>query len=179
MIHAILAPGFEETEAIAVIDLLRRAEFEVRIYGLEGLRVCGGHDIVVQTEAILPDPMMVSGDSLFLPGGNPGAANLRKSEKVQAWVRQCAASASYLLAICAAPAIVADLHLFAGSEITSHPSVRSAFDDSYRYREESVVCSGQLITSRGVGTAIDFALRIISEFGADDRAKALRHAIVA
>ncbi|HGY56548.1 MAG TPA: DJ-1/PfpI family protein [Caldithrix abyssi] len=157
----LLAPGFEEIEAVTVIDLLRRAQIEVTVAALEDQTVCGSHDIRIvadtRIDGLNPDHF----DVLILPGGQPGSTHLKNHPTVLEWVRKRFSSGKKIAAICAAPTVLEAAGITDGLKITSYPSESAVFSAS-QYIEQDVVEDGPVITSRGVGTAIDFALGIIT-----------------
>ena len=161
---ALIAPGFEEIEAVTVIDLLRRAEIEI-ITGSITLdrNVKGAHNINLVTDSILNTLDVSKFDGVFLPGGQPGTNNLLQQEKVLDIVRTFAEKNKWVIAICAAPLVLKKAGVLKKRQITSHPTETAAFDPKY-YREKKVVREGNIITSRGVGTAIDLGLYLIEEF---------------
>jgi 4-methyl-5(b-hydroxyethyl)-thiazole monophosphate biosynthesis len=156
----ILATGFEETEAVAVIDLLRRAEIEVTICGLGDKIVTGSHEITIHCDTMISDVAVDDFDCLFLPGGQPGTNNLKNDPQVINLIRQFDISKKWITAICAAPTVFQAAGILSGKKVTSYPAERESFTDSV-YLEENVVRDGKIITSRGVGTAIEFALYLI------------------
>jgi 4-methyl-5(b-hydroxyethyl)-thiazole monophosphate biosynthesis len=156
----ILAPGFEEIEAITVIDILRRARIETTVAGLESISITGSHSIEVKCDAVLSqiDPRQFT--HLFLPGGQPGTANLCGHQKVLELVKSFNEKNKVLAAICAAPTVLQAAGILTGKRITSYPSEREKFSSSI-YQEENVVRDVNIITSRGVGTAVEFALALV------------------
>jgi 4-methyl-5(b-hydroxyethyl)-thiazole monophosphate biosynthesis len=157
-----LAPGFEEIEAITVIDLLRRAGIEVRTAALGDLRVTGSHDITVEADIRLDDARVGDYDMIVLPGGMPGAEHLKQDARLSELLRQFAAEGRYTAAICAAPGVLAHAGLLAGRAATSYPGFLD--DDSapgIRLKTDPVVTDGKVVTSRGPGTAMDFGLALI------------------
>jgi 4-methyl-5(b-hydroxyethyl)-thiazole monophosphate biosynthesis len=157
----LLAPGFEEIEAITVIDLLRRADIDVTVAGLEKEVITGSHAITVKTDSYHREIDPVAYDALFLPGGQPGTNNLKKDPLVLQWVNDFYSSGRLVTAICAAPTVLLDAGIVTGKRVTSYPSEKDTFTQS-TYLEEPVVEDGTIITSRGVGTAIPFALRLVA-----------------
>ena len=156
-----LADGFEEIEAVAVIDVLRRAGVAVFVAGVGGSRITGSHGICIacdgEIEAV--DPSGVA--AVVLPGGMPGARNLGESTHVLGAVRAVAAAGGLVAAVCAAPTILNGLGLLDGRRATSHPA-HAAEMDRCRYVEDAVVEDGNVITSRGAGTSIAFAGAVVS-----------------
>src|SRR5687767_1843058 len=158
----LLAPGFEEIEAVTIIDVLRRGEIDTVVLGVEDLRVEGSHQISISADRTLVDALEEKWDLVVLPGGMPGAANLRDSEVVQRFLKQQDEAGAKLGAICAAPIALAKANLLNGKKATSYPSFEKQVTGA-TYRREPVVVDGRIITSRGPGTALDFALKLVEE----------------
>jgi protein DJ-1 len=170
----VLAEGAEEMEAVIVVDVLRRAEVEVVLAGLDGeapVRCSRG-------VRIAPDVALsgLSGDvdALVLPGGKGGADRLAASPVVGELLRAQAASGRLVAAICAAPIALAAHGVFAGRRMTCHPSVNDVVAAHGRLAEEPVVEDGQLVTSRGPGTAFLFALALVARLRGPDVAAKVR-----
>lgn len=155
----ILANGFEEIEALTSVDLLRRADITVTTAGLLGREVKGSHDIVVTTETALEDYSFTH-DAVILPGGLPGANYLSNSEKVLNIIKDSASNGIICAAICAAPIVLDKAGLLLDKNFTCYPSIAEKIKTG-RFTQEDVVQDGNIITSRGVGTAIPFSLKII------------------
>lgn len=161
-ILTLLPEGFEELEAVAPIDVLRRAGCTVLIAALgNSRRVTGRNQLVLEADTLLSDlpADAPAHDCLFLPGG-PGVALLRASPAVRDLVTRHHAAGKLLAAICAAPAVLHDAGLLAGRRYTAHPSV--AAELTAILADERVVRDGQIITSRGAGTALDFGLALVT-----------------
>lgn len=157
-----LAEGFEEIEAVTVIDLLRRAGIEVVTAGLDSGPVAGAHGIVVAPDTTLDAVLDHAFDMIALPGGMPGAANLAADTRLSAFLRRLADDGQFTAAICAAPGVLAKAGLLAGKRATSFPGFLSpASAPGTILSEDPVVVDGKVITSRGPGTAIDFALALV------------------
>jgi 4-methyl-5(b-hydroxyethyl)-thiazole monophosphate biosynthesis len=156
----ILAPGFEEIEAVTVIDLLRRADINVMICGLDDIKVTGSHNVTIVCDERLDDVDVDDFECLFLPGGQPGSNNLKNDKRVLGLVQNYKKGQKLITAICAAPTVLHAAGILKGKKVTSYPSERDIFRES-SYLEENVVQDGKIITSRGVGTAIEFALHLI------------------
>ena len=155
-----LAPGFEEIEAVTVIDVLRRAGVTVDVAGLEPGPTTGSHGITITPDRALAQVDAADYDLVALPGGMPGTLHLREHPAVRRIVQELAARGRYPAAICAAPTVLAASGVTAGRAVTSHPSVAAELAGP-QYREEPVVADGPVITSRGAGTAMEFALRLV------------------
>ena len=162
-----LAPGFEEIEAVTIIDLLRRANIEVTVAGLEHHSVVGSHGITIMTDIYYKAVDPNEYNFLVLPGGQPGADNLKKDQIVLETIRDFQMKNKLIGAICAAPTILWEAGILENKKITSYPSEKTVFKTAV-YEESSVVKDDNIITSRGVGTAIDFALTLIGEIKGDD-----------
>jgi len=173
-----LAPGFEEIEAVTMIDVLRRAGITVMVAGTELGPIRGSHGITITPDTTIDQVDADALDMVALPGGMPGTLNLRDSSGVRALVDRVALRGRYTAAICAAPMVLAAAGLLAGKRATSHPSVREQITGS-AYRDEAVVEDGTVVTSRGAGTAMAFALHLVSILTDDETAARLRAAMVA
>jgi 4-methyl-5(b-hydroxyethyl)-thiazole monophosphate biosynthesis len=169
-----LAEGFEEIEAVTVVDLLRRADIEVHTASLANRRVTGSHGISVEADMSLDDAQAGDYDMIVLPGGMPGAEHLKQDARVIALLREFAAAGRFTAAICAAPGVLAHAGLLEGREATSFPGFLSADSaPGIRLRESPVVMDGKVVTSRGPGTAIDFSLALIGLLKGDEVAAAV------
>jgi len=175
-IITILAGGFEEIEAITTIDLLRRAGNEVTVLGLSSTTVNGSHNITVKTDGILKD-FKGQFDGIVLPGGQPGTTNLGNSNEVLELVRSAYAKGLLCAAICAAPSVLGKAGILKGKKATCYPGTQDKLAGA-TYQEIPVVRDGNIITSRGVGTAIAFALEIISYFNGTEAAARIAISIV-
>jgi protein deglycase len=159
----LLAEGFEEIEAVTPIDYLRRAGVEVTILGVGGLHVRGSHGIVVSADAALDEKSAGQVyDAVIIPGGMPGAKHLAGSKDAVDLIRRHYADGKVVAAICAAPAVV--LHgacgLLQGKRFTGYPGTETQVKGGFP-QAERVVIDGNLITSRGAGTAGEFAMALI------------------
>jgi 4-methyl-5(b-hydroxyethyl)-thiazole monophosphate biosynthesis len=157
-----LAEGFEEIEAVTVVDLLRRAAIEVHTASLDGPRVTGSHGIALMADIALDAAVADDYDMIVLPGGMPGAEHLKNDPRVISLLRRCAAAGRYTAAICAAPGVLAHAGLLEGRAATSFPGFLAADSaPGIRLREEPVVVDGKVVTSRGAGTAMEFGLALV------------------
>jgi len=143
-----------------VIDVLRRAGVTVDVAGTEAGPIRGSHGITVIPDVVLADADPGAYDVVALPGGMPGTLNLRQSADVRRLVTALAGAGRLTTAICAAPVVLADAGVTAGRAVTSHPSVAHELAGP-GYREDAVVADGPVITSRGAGTAMAFALALV------------------
>ena len=158
----LLAEGFEEIEAVTVIDLLRRAGIDVNAASLGPRRVTGSHGIAIEADITLDEARAGDYDMVVLPGGMPGAAHLREDARVTALLRDFASTGRYTAAICAAPGVLAHAGLLAGRAATGFPGFLDENSaPGLRLRGEAVVIDGKVVTSRGAGTAMDFGLALV------------------
>jgi 4-methyl-5(b-hydroxyethyl)-thiazole monophosphate biosynthesis len=157
-----LADGFEELEAVTVIDLLRRAGVQVSIAALRDRYVNGSHHIRIEADTLLDDALEEPFDMLVLPGGEPGATTLRDDARIIALIQRFAGQGKPVAAICAAPKALVRAGVLDGKSATSYPGyLDEAPAPGMRYLAQPVVIDGGVITSRGPGTAMDFALTLI------------------
>ena len=157
-----LAQGCEELEAVTVADLLRRAGIEVITAGLDAQPVRASRGMVLLPDMTLDEALQQDYDMVVLPGGLPGADHLKADPRIIGLVRRMAAAGRYTAAICAAPRVLAHAGLLDGRRATSFPGALDAETvTSLEYLEQPVVVDGGIITSRGPGTAMDFALQLI------------------
>ncbi len=155
-----LAPGFEEIEALTVIDILRRGEVNVIVAGIMGGPVEGRSRIQVIPDTTLEEVNPDDLDMIVLPGGQPGSNHLREDLKVRAIIKALAEKDKYTAAICAAPTVLSSLGLLDGKNVTSHPSVEKDLTMT-NYTQDRVVIDGKVVTSRSPGTAMEFAMTLL------------------
>lgn len=157
-----LAQGCEELEAVTIIDLLRRADIEVVTAGLDNAPVTASRGTVLLPDTTLEQVLDQSFDMVVLPGGLPGATNLDADRRIHDLLARQADQGRWSAAICAAPKVLANAGLLDGHAATSYPGTVAAADyPAVRLNDEPVVVDGKVVTSRGPGTAMDFALRLI------------------
>ena len=158
-----LAPGFEETEAIVPIDILRRAQIEVETESITSQKeVTGAHGVTVLADSLFENTDFSKGDMLVLPGGMPGASNLNAHQGLKNLLLQYAEGGKKIAAICAAPLVLGGLDLLQGKKATAYPGYESTLKGA-EYLEAGIVKDGNFITGRGPGFAIDFGLSIVEE----------------
>ncbi|HBE93366.1 MAG TPA: DJ-1 family protein [Gammaproteobacteria bacterium] len=157
-----LAEGFEELEAVTIIDLLRRAGINVTVAGLHEGSVTGSRGTVIIPDDTLDMAMGDEYDMMVLPGGLPGADNLNEDTRINSLLRQMEANDRYTAAICAAPKVLASAGLLNNKTVTAYPGTLETLDvEGMHYDGGAVVQDGKVVTSRGPGTAMDFALSLI------------------
>lgn len=157
-----LAQGCEELEAITIIDLLRRAGIEVISAGLDAENITASRGVKLIPDTDLESALKDDYDMIVLPGGLPGADNLDNDDRLKSALKKMANNDKYIAAICAAPKVLANTGVLIGKTATCYPGV---LDDpelsGITVSDEAVVRDGKVITSRGPGTAMDFALELI------------------
>ncbi len=157
-----LAPGFEDLEAVTIVDLLRRAGIDVVTAGLQTGLIEGARGMRVQPDATLDAVLEHDFDMIVLPGGMPGAEHLKNDARVQGVLKRLAGAGKFTAAICAAPIALAQAGLLDGKQATSYPGfVEKLAIPGLQHRTAPVVVDGKVVTSRGPGTAMDFALALI------------------
>ncbi|OIO36914.1 MAG: hypothetical protein AUJ74_00550 [Candidatus Omnitrophica bacterium CG1_02_44_16] len=174
-----LAEGFEEIEAITVIDVLRRAGINVIAAGVSGLKIKGSRGVCVLADKLL-DQTGEDFDAIILPGGSQGALNLAASVKVSSIIKKFDKAGKLIAAICAAPSVVlAPLGILKGRTVTGYPGMLEGFGENTVYREDDVVVDANIITSRGPATALLFGLAIAEKLVGRDIADKVRKATLA
>ncbi|MDD5383577.1 MAG: DJ-1/PfpI family protein [Gallionella sp.] len=155
-----LAQGCEEIEAVTVIDILRRAGIKVTSAGLDDLPVLASRSMMLLADTTLDLAQHQDFDMIVLPGGQPGTDNLKADKRLTALLRQMAQQGKYLAAICAAPSVLAAAGLLDGRKATCYPTCLDGFP-KVDLQAAAIVEDGKIITSRGPGTAMDFALTLV------------------
>jgi 4-methyl-5(b-hydroxyethyl)-thiazole monophosphate biosynthesis len=156
-----LANGFEEIEAVNVIDILRRADIEVVTAGLREGLVEGSHKIKMLPDTTLDKIDYRDFDGLVLPGGAPGFVNLGNDERILNMAREMDKAGNVVAAICAAPSVLIKAGVLQGRRATVSPSGKAQVEACAHFSEERVVVDGNLVTSRSPGTALEFALKLV------------------
>lgn len=177
LVYVFFADGFEEVEALTTVDLLRRAGEVVRMVSIMGRKnVTGSHNISVDCDMVFEE-IGKTADLLVLPGGLPGTDHLRAHRELNHLLMEQYNDGRLLAAICAAPSVFAGLNFLKGRKATSYPG---CVDPSLcgEYVEDAVAVDGNIITSRGVGTAIPFALALIGVLEGQEEADKIAASIV-
>lgn len=178
MIYAFLAEGFEETEAIAPIDLLRRSGKEVVTVGIGDNMITSSHGVTVVADTIAQEaPLTDELEMIILPGGMPGTLNLEKSAYVQAAIDFCVEHNKYIGAICAAPSILGHKKLLSGKKAVCYEGFETQLEGA-EVLTVPVVKDGIFITSRGAGTAVEFGLKLVEAAVSKAESDRLRNAIM-
>jgi len=161
MIYIFLAEGFEEVEALAVVDVLRRANLDVKTVGVTHTHVTGAHQITVTADLNLEDiKALDDAEALILPGGQPGTDNLMAHKRLHELLMKAFYEERFIAAICAAPIVLDYLGITEGKELTCYPTYQDAIKKGVVVNADTVV-DGKLITGRGVGVALEFGLEIV------------------
>jgi 4-methyl-5(b-hydroxyethyl)-thiazole monophosphate biosynthesis len=171
-----LAPGFEDIEALAIVDILRRAGVEVVIAGTTSGLIESLHGVKIQPDELLADVPGFSFDMLVLPGGGPGTENLKNDKRVLDLIREYI-NLKMVGAICAAPTILKAAGVTKGRKLTCYPSEIENFPEEYV--DERVVVDGNLITSQGPGTAIEFACALVEALVGPEKSKEISTGVLA
>lgn len=173
-----LAPGFEEVEALTVVDILRRAGAEVTLAGTVEGAITGRNKISVLADTGLENAFEADYDMIVLPGGAAGTENLKKDARVRQAALRLHQKGAFVTAICAAPTVLSAFGVSKGRTITSHPSVRGEFKTE-KISEDRVVTDGNIITSQGPGTAMEFAFRLVEALFGPKKAEEVNKGVLA
>jgi len=177
MVYILLAPGFEEMEALVPADLLRRAGLDVALVSTAGEFVPGGHNIAVKADLALSQVDLNDLELLILPGGGVGVADLGKDPGVEALVRQAAASGKKLAAICAAPSLLSKWGLLEGRQAVCYPTWADKIADATFLPGEKLAQDGDIITGQAAGASFEFGLKLIEVLAGADTAERVRKEI--
>ena len=176
MIYMFLAEGFEEVEALAPLDIIRRAGLEIKTVGVGSKTVIGSHGIPVTADITVDELSDSTPDMVILPGGMPGTKNLDANETVHKAIADAVKNGAYLCAICAAPMILGKLSLLVGKKATCFPGFEEYLAGAI-VTGQKVAVDGRIITAKGMGAAVEFGLAIVAalkdEATADELAKAI------
>jgi protein deglycase len=165
-----IADGTEEIEAVCIIDVLRRAGADVTVASVGGRQITASRGVNIVADCQITDCQKIDFDLIVLPGGMPGAEHLRDSRPLTDLLRRHRAADRWYGAICAAPAVVLSHHgLLGGCQATSHPAFRGQLTDG-QADQARVVVDGKCVTSQGPGTAIEFALTLVTLLMGEARA---------
>jgi 4-methyl-5(b-hydroxyethyl)-thiazole monophosphate biosynthesis len=174
-----IADGVEEIEAVAVIDVLRRAEVEVVSAGLTGKPVTASRKVRIIPDKSLEEVKDEAFDMVVLLGGGEGIENLRADPRIKEILRKMSETQKWVTAICSAPTLLAAYGLLEGKKATSHPTRRGQTAlEKVNYQEARVVQDGHIITSRGPGTAMEFAVKLVEALCGTEKAEELKEALL-
>jgi 4-methyl-5(b-hydroxyethyl)-thiazole monophosphate biosynthesis len=177
-VAVLAADGCEECEALIQVDLLRRAGITVDIVSITGKKeIESARQIRFLADYLLEDVDRDSYDGVILPGGMPGTLHLKEDERVLDWVRSFAEQGKLTAAICAAPTVLGAAGILEGKKATCYPQMEDGLTGA-QFVEDKVAVDGAIITSRGLGTAIDFGLALIAFFFDDEKAQQIGSSVV-
>ncbi len=175
MVYLLLAPGFEEVEALTPLDYLRRVGQEVRMVGVSSQIVTGAHGITVHCDTVVEELTELP-DLLILPGGMPGTRNLARNAYVAKQIEACYWGGKLIGAICAAPSILGQMSLLEGKKATCFPGFEAELLGA-EVLPDPVVRSGQIITAKGAGVANQFAFALVEALCGSETADELKATI--
>lgn len=178
MVYVLLGTGFEEVEAIAPVDLLRRAGIAVTTVGINGKTVIGGHGIGVHADITLGEMDLTQLDMIVLPGGLGGVQSIRNSPEAMDAVRFAWENGKFVAAICAGPTVLADLGITDGKNTTCYPGCEAAMGTSIVHGDVPCIRDGNVITAASAGCAIPFGLMLIEALSDNTAAEKIRQQIV-
>ena len=177
MVYVLLAPGFEEAEALVPVDMLRRANIETATVSITGEPVPGSHGVTVLADVTLDDVDLSRADMIVLPGGGPGYKNLGKEPRVEQLVRKAAEKDLWVAAICAAPTLLGRWGLLEGKNAVCYPGMEEGLTGAQPQMDQGVVVAGKVITGRAAGSAFDFGLTLVETLAGKEESDKVRHGI--
>lgn len=178
MVYVFLAEGFEEIEAISVIDILRRADVTVNTVSISDTKeVKAAHGITVLADILIDEVDLQRADMLFLPGGMPGTRNLAKSEKLIKIIQEADKAGKYITAICAAPTVLSKAGVLHGKKAICYPGFEAELEGAIIH-DDLVVRDGKILTSKGPGTAMLFGYALVDILKGNLESDALRKAMI-
>lgn len=177
MVYILLAPGFEEAEALVPVDMLRRANIETATVSITGEPVPGSHGVTVLADVTLDDVDLSRADMIVLPGGGPGYKNLGKEPRVEQLVRKAAEKDLWVAAICAAPTLLGRWGLLEGKNAVCYPGMEEGLTGAQPQMDQGVVVAGKVITGRAAGSAFDFGLTLVETLAGKEESDKVRHGI--
>ena len=176
--YLFLATGFEEVEALTVVDILRRGGVDCKTVSIMGdYDVTSSHVVTVRADLVFEEQDLSDADMLIMPGGIPGTPNLKAHKGLEKLILQYKEKRKYLAAVCAAPTIYGEMGLLEDKNATCYPGMEEGLHGA-NYLTNRVVCDGQFITSRGMGTCIDFGLMLLEKLTDKDNADEVAHKII-
>ena len=177
-VFVFLADGFEEIDGLTVVDLLRRADIDTVTVSIgDSKSIIGSHHIEVKADIMFHEVLEAEGTVFVLPGGMPGTLHLKEHEGLDKLLKKAYANGKYIAAICAAPTVLEKCGLLEGKKATSYPSVQEELK-SADYQTDKVVVDQNIITSRGMGTAIEFGAKIVELLQGEQAKEELLESIV-
>ena len=178
MVYMLLGTGFEETEAVAPLDLLRRAGVTVQTVGLNGKTVYGSHGIGIETDIEIGQMDLTDVEMVVIPGGLGGVASIRACAQAMDALRFAADNGKFVAAICAGPTVLADLGITDGKNATCYPGCEDGMGSAHMAENAAAVRDGLVITGTSAGTAIPFGLALVEALKGRETAEAIAKQIV-
>ena len=178
MVYMLLGTGFEETEAIAPLDLLRRAGVDVLTVGITGKTVYGSHKIGVEADITIDEMDLTNLEMIILPGGLGGVASARASRAAMDALEFAWQNDKYVAAICAGPTVLADLHITDNKKATCYPGCENGMGSADMVADVAYVRDGKLITGTSAGCAVKFGLALVEALKGKETADAIARQIV-
>ncbi len=178
MVYMLLGTGFEETEAIAPLDLLRRAGVEIRTVGLNGKVITGSHGIPMVADLEISEAGFSDAEMVILPGGLGGVASIRGCAPAMDAIAKAWNDGKFVAAICAGPTVLADLHITDGKQATCYPGCEDGMGSAQVVTHAAAVRDGKLITGASAGCAIPFGLKLIEALKGNEEAERIAKQIV-
>jgi 4-methyl-5(b-hydroxyethyl)-thiazole monophosphate biosynthesis len=178
MVYVLLGTGFEEMEAIAPIDLMRRAGIEVLTVGVTGKTVYGSHNIGVEADILIGEMDLTNLDMIVLPGGLGGVASARASEEAMNALDFAWKNGKFVAAICAGPTVLADLGITDGKNATCYPGCEDGMGSAKMQENAASVIDGKVVTGTPAGCAVPFGLSLIEVLKGKEEAKRIANQIV-
>ena len=178
MVYMLLGTGFEETEAIAPLDLLRRAGVQVLTVGLGCKTVYGGHGIGIEADILLEEMDLTQLEMIILPGGLGGVASVRANEPAMNALQFAWDNGKFVAAICAGPTVLADLGITDNKNATCYPGCESAMGNANMVTDAACIRDGKLITGASAGCAVKFGLMLVAALKGEAVAQTIQQQIV-
>lgn len=178
MVYMLLGTGFEETEAIAPLDLLRRAGIQAMTVGVNGKTVYGSHGIGIEADITIEQMDLTIMDMIVLPGGLGGVKSLSQSEAAMDALKFAYENDKYIAAICAGPTILAGLGITNGKQTTCYPGCEAQMGSAISLQDRAAVRDGKIITGTSAGCAIAFGLQLVAALAGSEIAEKIRNQIV-
>ena len=178
MVYMLLGTGFEETEAIAPLDLLRRAGVDVMTVGINGKTIYGGHNIGVEADITIEEMDLTALEMIILPGGLGGVASVRASRAAMDALEFAWQNDKFVAAICAGPTVLADLGITDGKSATCYPGCEDSMGNASMIPDAACIRDGKLITGTSAGCAVKFGLALVEALKGKDAADAIARQIV-
>lgn len=178
MVYVLLGTGFEEMEAIAPIDLLRRAGVQVLTVGINGKTIYGSHNIGIEADITIDQMDLTDLEMIVLPGGLGGVASIRACKEAMDAVRFAFENNKFTAAICAGPTVLADLGITDGKNATCYPGCESGMGSAVMAADKACVRDGNVITGTSAGCAVPFALALIAALKGEEAADTVARQIV-